>query len=188
MLVKSHGLWESISSDHPLLRAACHFRDFRKTHDLLHSVLFSECLCFLLISFLLYFWAIYAQFCPLDLFHVFWHLGRCVGVSAGESWSGGKARVSLCLSPLSAWGMAISLCGFCPHLLEACAVVIRSLQVLGSDITPYYQTHSSLPLSSLLGTVPRANVFDLWAAPVAWKLSFYFFIIFIFLQYFFSLC
>lgn len=76
----------------------------------------------------------------------------------------------------------MSLHGFCPHLLEACAVVIRSLQFLGSDITPHYQPHSSLPLSSLLGTVPRA-------ALVPWKLSFYlFFIIFIFLQYFFSLC
>lgn len=76
----------------------------------------------------------------------------------------------------------MSLHGFCPHLLEACAVVIRSLQFLGSDITPHYQTHSSLPLSSLLGTVPRA-------ALVPWKLSFYFFYyIYISIFYIFSPC
>lgn len=61
-----------------------------------------------------------------------------------------------------------------PHLLEACAIVIRLLQFLGSDITPHYPTHSSFPLSSLLGTVPRANVFNLCVALLAWKLYFYF--------------
>lgn len=55
--------------------------------------------------------------------------------------------------------------------------VLLPLGRFSSDITPHYQTHSSLLLSSLLVTVPRA-------ALVAWKLSFYFFIIFIFLQYF----
>lgn len=70
-----------------------------------------------------------------------------------------------------------------PHLLEACAVVIRLLQFLGSDITPHYQTHSSLPLSSLLGTVPRANVFNLWLALLARKLYFYF----LFYLYFYNI-
>lgn len=118
---------------------------------------------------------------PLCCSVVLWHLGRFAGMSAGES------CLSIPLLSVPA-GIAVSIHGFRSHLLEAWAVVLRSLQPLDSNnITPCYHTHSSLPLSPLLVTVPGANVRPL-SCTGSLEVAFLVFIFIYIFPTFFSLC